>query len=133
MTSSFSGKVIWKTYTIPEEPKPAGTSSAGTPQFAPAGAAVWSAPTIDPSTNSIYIATGDAYTQPAATTSDAVMALDMTTGAVKWVQQVTKGDAYTIPDQRLVGQPDSPPVEQVRLRLSLDGVPFELVRPVHYR
>jgi polyvinyl alcohol dehydrogenase (cytochrome) len=91
-----TGKVIWKTYTIPEEPKPSGTSSAGTPQFAPAGAAVWSAPTIDPSTNSIYIATGDAYTQPAAPTSDAVMALDMATGAVKWVQQVTKGDAYTM-------------------------------------
>ncbi len=91
-----TGRVIWKTYTIADEPKPLGKNSAGTQLFGPAGAAVWSAPTVDPSTNSIYIATGDAYTQPAADTSDAVMALDMASGAVKWVRQVTKDDAYTM-------------------------------------
>jgi polyvinyl alcohol dehydrogenase (cytochrome) len=91
-----SGAVIWKSYTIPEEPGPNGTSSAGTALYGPAGAAVWSSPTVDPATGSVYVATGDAYTAPAASTSDAVMAFDMATGAIKWVQQMTEGDAYTL-------------------------------------
>ena len=33
---------------------------------------------------------------PAAPTSDAVIALDMTTGAIRWVQQVTPNDAFVI-------------------------------------
>ena len=64
--------------------------------FAPSGAAVWSPPTVDPETRSVYVATGDAYSQPAAPTSDAVMAFDMDTGAIKWVRQMTEGDAYTL-------------------------------------
>lgn len=50
-----------------------------------------------------------------------------------WLTKPPTVDSYTVTDHRLIGQPDSPPVEQVRLRLSLDGVPFEVVRPVHYR
>jgi LmbE family N-acetylglucosaminyl deacetylase len=50
-----------------------------------------------------------------------------------WLVKPPTGDAYTVGEQLLVGKPDSPPVAQVRLRLSLDGVPFELVRPVHFR
>ncbi len=91
-----TGQVVWKTYTIPEEPTQIGQNAAGTATFGPAGAAVWSSPTIDPATGSVYIATGDAYTQPAAATSDAVMALDMATGRVKWTHQVTEGDAFTM-------------------------------------
>lgn len=91
-----TGDVVWKTYTIADEPRETGSNASGTAMFGPAGAAVWSSPTIDPATNSIYVATGDAYTQPAAATSDAVMSLDMTTGAVKWAHQVTEGDAFTM-------------------------------------
>ena len=36
-------------------------------------------------------------------------------------------------DQRLIGLPDTPPVVRVRVLLSMDGAPIELVRPVHYR
>jgi polyvinyl alcohol dehydrogenase (cytochrome) len=44
----------------------------------------------------VYVATGNAYTNPAAPTSDAVVALSMTDGAIQWVQQVTPGDVYVI-------------------------------------
>jgi hypothetical protein len=50
-----------------------------------------------------------------------------------WLVKPPSNDVYTVDDQRLVGLPDSPPVAQVRLRFSLDGTPFELIRPVHYR
>jgi len=91
-----TGAVIWKSYTIPEEPRPVGLNTAGVQLYGPAGAAVWSSPTLDPTTRSIYVATGDAYTAPAAPQSDAVMAFDMDTGAIKWVRQMTEGDAYTL-------------------------------------
>ena len=107
-----TGEVLWKTYTIPQEPSQVGVNSAGTPRFAPSGAAVWSPPTVDPETRSVYVATGDSYSQPAAPTSDAVMAFDMDTGAIKWVQQMTEGDAYTLacgtPDPANCPGPEGP-------------------------
>jgi polyvinyl alcohol dehydrogenase (cytochrome) len=89
-----SGSVIWKTYLIPEEPKPRGRSTAGVTLWGPAGSAVWSAPTIDVARGALYVATGNAYAGPAAPTSNAVVALDLATGAIRWVRQVTGGDVY---------------------------------------
>jgi polyvinyl alcohol dehydrogenase (cytochrome) len=57
---------------------------------------VWSAPTIDEKRGLLYITTGDGYSPPAAATSDAVMALDLATGAVRWAKQTTPGDAFTL-------------------------------------
>jgi polyvinyl alcohol dehydrogenase (cytochrome) len=91
-----TGKQIWKTYMIPEEPKIVGKTSAGTAVWKAAGAAIWTSPTIDMPTNTIYVATGNAYTAPAAPTSDAVVALHMTTGAIQWVQQATPNDVFVI-------------------------------------
>src|SRR5450755_1134353 len=39
-----TGTVIWKTYTIPEEPRPRAKTKAGGRFWGPAGAAIWSAP-----------------------------------------------------------------------------------------
>jgi polyvinyl alcohol dehydrogenase (cytochrome) len=91
-----TGKQVWKTYMIAEEPKIVGKNSAGTPMWKPAGAAIWTSPTIDTAKNMIYVATGNAYTEPAAATSDAVIALNMTTGAIEWVQQATPKDVFVI-------------------------------------
>ena len=44
----------------------------------------------------VYVGTGDSYTQPAAPTSDAIMALDLDSGAIKWVSQLTSGDAWNL-------------------------------------
>jgi polyvinyl alcohol dehydrogenase (cytochrome) len=91
-----TGKQIWKTFMIPEEPKIVGKNSAGTPLWKPAGAAIWNSPTIDAANNTMYVATGNAYTTPAAPTTDAVVALNMTTGAIQWVQQATPNDVFVI-------------------------------------
>jgi polyvinyl alcohol dehydrogenase (cytochrome) len=91
-----TGKQLWKTFTIPEAPAIVGTNAAGTPLWKPAGAAIWAAPTIDAARRRVYVATGNAYTEPAAPTSDAVMALALDTGAVQWVSQVTPGDAFLV-------------------------------------
>ena len=91
-----TGAQIWKTFTIPEAPAIVGKNAAGTPLWKPAGAAIWAAPTIDAARRRVYVATGNAYTEPAAPTSDAVMALALDTGAVQWVSQVTPGDAFLV-------------------------------------
>lgn len=91
-----TGAEVWKTYTIAEAPREVGRTSAGTPMIRPAGSAVWNAPTIDPVRGAIYVGTGNAYTEPAAATSDAVMALDLKTGRMLWVTQVTPEDAYVM-------------------------------------
>jgi polyvinyl alcohol dehydrogenase (cytochrome) len=44
----------------------------------------------------LYVATGDSYSDPPAETSDAIMALDLATGAIKWARQMTKGDAFNV-------------------------------------
>lgn len=91
-----TGKQLWKTYTIPEPPKPTKKTSRGTQLWGPAGAAIWSAPSIDLKRGLLYVATGDAYTAPAAPTSDAVMAFDLKTGRVMWTKQLTENDAFVV-------------------------------------
>jgi len=93
---SETGRQIWKTYTIPEKPQQVGKNATGTALFKPAGAAVWSSPTIDERRGVVYVATGNAYTEPAASTTDSVMALDLKTGKMLWWNQVTPSDAFVI-------------------------------------
>ena len=89
-----TGRRIWKTYIIPEAPKPTRKTSKGIQLWTPSGGAVWSSPTVDPMRRAIYIGTGDAYTEPAPKTTDAIMALSMDTGKVLWSVQDTENDAW---------------------------------------
>jgi len=87
-----TGKVIWKSYTIPEEPKPTKKNALGTQLWAPAGASIWTTPTIDPKLPVIYASTGNAFTEPAAKTSDAIVAFDTKTGKMLWSYQGVEND-----------------------------------------
>jgi polyvinyl alcohol dehydrogenase (cytochrome) len=90
------GRQIWKTYTISDAAIPTRKNSQGTQLWGPAGAAIWSAPTIDPKSGVLYVATGDAYVEPAPETTDAVLALDLKTGRIRWVKQLTANDAFVV-------------------------------------
>jgi polyvinyl alcohol dehydrogenase (cytochrome) len=99
-----TGKILWKTYMIP-------------PGFS--GGAVWgSSPVIDKSRGSVYIGTGNNYSVPQETIDcvtaagedpdavracnpadnyfDAVLALDLNTGAVKWSTFALPYDAWNV-------------------------------------
>src|SRR5215831_9225767 len=89
-----TGAVIWKTYTVADMPAPRGKSSAGVPLWGPSGSAIWSAPTIDAKRRMLYVATGNTYSGPPQPSSDAVMAMDLKTGAIKWTKQATPADIY---------------------------------------
>jgi polyvinyl alcohol dehydrogenase (cytochrome) len=115
-----TGQVIWKTPLIADPLQRRGTSTAGEPLWGPSGAAVWSAPTVDDARKRLYVATGNAYSAPAHPSTNAVVALDLETGAIRWVRQVTPGDVYLTncragnPNCPTVNGPDfdfgSPPV-----------------------
>ena len=93
---AITGKQIWKTYTIDETPHPVSKSSAGTMMWGPSGASIWSAPTIDPEHHRIYVGTGDNFSKPATKMSDAIIALNMDTGKIEWVRQLTENDAFNM-------------------------------------
>jgi len=91
-----TGKVIWKSYTIPEAPQPVRKNKQGTQLWGPSGASVWSSPTVDTKKRAIYVTTGDAYSDPPAKTSDAFLAFDLDTGKLLWSRQMTAGDAFVV-------------------------------------
>lgn len=91
---ALTGKRIWKSFTVSDKPRRRKVTSKGTPLWAPAGAGVWSSPTVDLERRAVYVATGNGYTEPADEASDAVLAFDIDTGKRLWVSQVMTGDAY---------------------------------------
>jgi polyvinyl alcohol dehydrogenase (cytochrome) len=96
VVDAASGEPVWQTFFVKERATPQGKNAKGTTMWGPSGAAVWGSPTIDPRTRSVYVTTGDSYSQPAAPMSDAIVALDLDTGAIKWVNQATAGDAFNM-------------------------------------
>jgi polyvinyl alcohol dehydrogenase (cytochrome) len=89
-----TGEKRWQTFTIGEAAVEIRKTSIGTQLWGPAGAAVWSAPTIEPARRRIYISTSNGYTYPAANTTNSVMALDLDTGKRVWTRQLTPNDAF---------------------------------------
>jgi len=90
-----TGKQVWKTYMIPDEPKPTTKNAVGTQLWGPSGSPVWSSPAIDEKLNALYITTGNNYSDPTTPLSDAFVALDLQSGKVLWSVQMTQKDAYT--------------------------------------
>jgi polyvinyl alcohol dehydrogenase (cytochrome) len=89
-----TGKQIWKTYMIPDPPRATRLNSTGAQLMGPAGAAVWSSPTIDVERKALYVATGNAYSDPPVRESDAILSLDLETGSMQWVRQMTEADGW---------------------------------------
>ncbi len=91
-----TGAQLWRTYTVTVPPKRISKNASGTQLWGPAGGAIWSAPTVDAKRGLLYVATGNGYNDPAAETSDAVVAYNLKTGSLRWSKQVTPNDAYIV-------------------------------------
>lgn len=102
--NASSGKMLWKTYTVPANGgQPGGYS----------GNAVWgSAPVPDPATGLLYVGTGNNYSVPPGVCEtptqrnctpvaandylDSVIGLDLQTGAIRWANRVEPADVFTL-------------------------------------
>jgi polyvinyl alcohol dehydrogenase (cytochrome) len=89
-----TGRQVWKSFTIPEEPQPFRKNARGTQLWGPSGGAIWSSPVIDEARNVLYVTTGNNYSDPPTATSDAFVAMNLETGRILWSHQVTARDAY---------------------------------------
>lgn len=89
-----SGNVLWKSWSIDAEPAPRGRSERGVELLGPAGAGIWGAPTIDAKRNVLYVGTGNGFAGPVQLTTNAILALDLATGARLWSQQTVPGDIW---------------------------------------
>ncbi len=97
-----TGRQLWKSFTVLDPPKAYKKNKIGGQKYGPAGAGVWSAPTIDAKRKLVYVATGDSYTDVEINTSDAILALNIDNGSLVWTSQVTPKDNF------IVGCPRSP-------------------------
>lgn len=89
-----TGKEIWRRYTIDEEAEVTGSRWLFLDRKGPSGAPVWQAPAIDTKRGLLYFATGENYSDPPTDTSDAVFAVNLSDGSVRWYHQFTEGDAW---------------------------------------
>ena len=95
--SVANGNELWTSYSIPLPPKGTGKlNNMGIEILAPSGVPVWNSPTFDTSKNLIYYGTGEAYSSPAAETSDSVIAINKLNGDIEWVYQAESGDAWNM-------------------------------------
>lgn len=86
---AYTGEEVWTYHTTADA-----TFDFSTFKYGPSGAAIWSVPTIDEKRNRLYIGTGQNYSTPATETSDAIIALDLTTGEQQWVFQAREADIW---------------------------------------
>lgn len=97
-----TGKQIWKSYSVVDPPKQLEQG------WGPAGASIWSAPTIDTKKKVLYAATGNSYTGVSIDTSDAILAFDLATGRLLWSSQVQPKDNFTMGCARGANCPAEP-------------------------
>ncbi|HVY81927.1 MAG TPA: PQQ-binding-like beta-propeller repeat protein [Steroidobacteraceae bacterium] len=90
-----TGEIVWKTYTV-DETRPTGKSKTGVQMYGPAGGSIWSPPTIDAKRRLIYVGTGNGYADPPQKMTDAVVAMDLDTGAIKWFKQILPNDSWAM-------------------------------------
>lgn len=92
---ALTGEEKWRTWLV-DEPVKQPPEADGRSFLGPSGVAAWTAPVIDEKRGLLYVTTGDNYSNPATGLSDALVALDLKSGAIKWHYQVTRGDAWNV-------------------------------------
>ncbi len=102
-----TGQQIWVHRVLPPA-KLSGKNRTGRPFYGPSGAPVWCSPTVDAKRGMLYIGTGENYSYPSSGSSDAIQALDLNTGTLRWNFQATGGDIYNLACPFLNNCPDKP-------------------------
>lgn len=92
--SLASGEKLWEYHTMPSADYNGMVSSTGVKQRGPSGAPIWTTPTVDAKRGQVIVTTGENTSHPTTGTSDAIIALDLETGAENWVFQALENDMW---------------------------------------
>ena len=111
--SAATGHILWKTHMVPDNGGHACTAQAPVSGCGYTGGAIWgTTPAVDPVTNTLFVTTGNNYTVPDSVKAceaaghpasacldpndhvDSVVALDASTGAIKWATGVQGFDDW---------------------------------------
>jgi polyvinyl alcohol dehydrogenase (cytochrome) len=113
--NAATGAILWKTFTVPDNAGLPCTGQNPATGCGYTGGAIWgTTPAIDPASNTLYVTTGNNYTVPDSVKScqanggtpsqclspddhvDAVLALNATTGQIKWATGVQGFDDWNV-------------------------------------
>jgi polyvinyl alcohol dehydrogenase (cytochrome) len=90
---ALTGRVIWAAQTM-NDAKPLHDRGDGKMIWGPSGAPIWNSPSIDEKRGQLYVGTGEATSEPAEPTTDAILAIDLATGSIRWRFQATANDIF---------------------------------------
>lgn len=93
---AWSGRQLWKSYTIDQAPQVVSTQANGTRVFGPSGAPIWNSPMVDAKRGVLYVGTGENYSSPANDRSDALLAFRLRDGKLLWHTQTVANDAWNV-------------------------------------
>jgi polyvinyl alcohol dehydrogenase (cytochrome) len=90
---ALTGALIWQSEML-QAPLHVLKEENGKRVVGPAGGTIWSAPVIDEKRHAIYVTTGNGFSGPPEPLTDAVVALDLDSGKVRWSRQFGAEDIY---------------------------------------
>jgi len=90
-----SGETLWEAHTM-EEAKPVRDRGDGQMLWGPSGAPIWNSPVIDEKRGVLYVGTGEATSAPAHKNTDAILAIDLKDGSIRWSFQATANDIFLV-------------------------------------
>jgi polyvinyl alcohol dehydrogenase (cytochrome) len=90
---SLTGRKIWVTHTM-EDAKPVRDRGDGKMLWGPSGAPIWNSPSIDEKRGVLYVGTGEATSEPATANTDAILAISLKDGRIRWSFQATPDDIF---------------------------------------
>ncbi len=120
-----TGHQIWKTYMSAQAPEPYHQDAAAVPSHGAAGFAVGSTPTIDARREVLYVTTGGAHGDSAQPAADALVALSLGDGAIRWVRKLGSSDQAGDADRAPILR-DLSLLKQILVVTDAEGVVFGL-------
>jgi polyvinyl alcohol dehydrogenase (cytochrome) len=91
-----TGRQLWTYHTMEDAQYTGRTNRLGVRMRGPSGAPIWSTPSIDAERGVVYATTGQNTSLPATDTSDAVLAIDLETGELRWGFQALANDVWNM-------------------------------------
>ncbi|WP_339857783.1 PQQ-binding-like beta-propeller repeat protein [Pseudohongiella acticola] len=92
----LTGETVWTYYTMPLADYTGQRNAVGTRLRGPSGAPIWSSPSLDEKRRLLYVTTGENTSLPATDTSNAIIALDLDSGDVRWQFQAVANDVWNM-------------------------------------